>query len=212
MTLKLSNGNICKPSSACEKPWTYFGLAWSLLFIFQVTECKGKKKPPLNIFWSTGLFFPLAKLKWNYLTWSKRSSLFQDSRPTLFHLKMLFRLISNIRLYDSQGSLIRKWKMTSKEFLIFNISSSIRVGSSLFYAVQSLVSLQTFSNSSFAFVGRRLNFLAVVDKGIFRYWKLSSRAGFAFILLTTLTYLTSSFHISWLWMIMFALPTTHWSC
>lgn len=186
MTLKLSNCSICKPISACGKPWTYFGLAQSLLFIFQVTECTGKKKkekkPHCKYFWSTGFFFPLGKLKLNYSIWFKGSSLFQDSR--LYHLKMLFRLISNMWLHDSQGSSIRNWKMTVKEFFILASFSSFKVGSSLFFAVESLVSVQTFSISSFAFAKRLSSMLPVVDKGIFRYWKLSFVVGFTFILLT----------------------------
>lgn len=60
---------------------------------------------------------------------------------------------------DYQGSLIRNWKMTAKELFLLNTFSSIRAGPSL-YAFESLVSLQTLSNPSFAFAKRLPKLLA----------------------------------------------------
>lgn len=91
-----------------------------------------RKKKILQIFLKHRSIFPLTKLKLNDLIWFKRSSLSQDPRLILYHLKMHFRLISIMWLYDSQRILIRTWKMTVK-FFILNTFFSIRVESSLFY-------------------------------------------------------------------------------
>lgn len=148
---------------------------------------RGKKNPSCKYFWSTGLFFPLAKLRLNYLIFSKGSSLFQDRGLNLYYWKELFRLISNVWLCNSQEILIRNWKMTVKNLFILNISSCIRVRSSLFmllkvwsvciYCLFLVLLLQKES----------LSFSPIVNKGVLRHWKLSFSAGFGFNLLMTLT-------------------------
>lgn len=152
-------------------------------------SAKEKKNPKtVNIFEALIYFSLSCKIKIEFLILSNGSSLFQDRRLTLYHWKVLFRLISNMWL-----CLLRNWKMTVKGFAILNTFPSIRVGCYFFYAFGSLVSLQTLSIPSFDFAKRFPEPLTFSRWRGIQGLQLTSSAGFAFTFLMTLPQLTLVF-------------------
>lgn len=128
-------------------------LVWLEAFFTSSRSLSAKEKKPntVRIFEAQVHFLLLQS--WNRIIWFCPRDLVCSMTGDWRSWKMLSRLISNMWLWLSRSL------SEAKELFLLNTFSSIRAGPSL-YAVESLVSLQTLSNPSFAFAKRLPKFLA----------------------------------------------------